>query len=92
MTGVPRRAVVICASTRAATGVYPDRTGPLIVAALREWGFDVDDATVVPDGGGRLRPLLRYPGPPPCSVAAGARGLDAWAAAVGVLPPALVGP
>ena len=50
MTVVPRRAVVICASTRAATGVYPDRTGPLIVAALREWGFDVDDATVVPDG------------------------------------------
>ena len=45
-----RRAVVICASTRAATGVYSDRTGPLIVTALREWGFDVDDATVVPDG------------------------------------------
>lgn len=42
--------MVICASTRAATGVYPDRTGPLIVTALREWGFDVDDATVVPDG------------------------------------------
>jgi molybdenum cofactor synthesis domain-containing protein len=45
-----RRAVVVCASTRAATGVYPDRTGPLIVAALREWGYQVDDATVVPDG------------------------------------------
>ena len=44
------RAVVICASTRAATGVYPDRTGPLIVTALREWGFDVEDATVVADG------------------------------------------
>jgi len=50
VTATARRAVVICASTRAATGVYPDRTGPLIVAALREWGFDVDDATVVPDG------------------------------------------
>lgn len=49
MTG-GRRAVVICASTRAATGVYPDRTGPLIVDALRDWGYDVDDATVVPDG------------------------------------------
>jgi molybdenum cofactor synthesis domain-containing protein len=45
-----RRAVVICASTRAATGVYPDRTGPLIVTALREWGFEVEDAAVVPDG------------------------------------------
>ncbi len=45
-----RRAVVVCASTRAATGVYPDRTGPLIVAVLREWGYQVADATVVPDG------------------------------------------
>ncbi|HEY6742978.1 MAG TPA: molybdopterin-binding protein [Lapillicoccus sp.] len=45
-----RRAVVICASTRAATGVYPDRTGPLVVDALRGWGYDVEDATVVPDG------------------------------------------
>jgi molybdenum cofactor synthesis domain-containing protein len=45
-----KRAVVICASTRAATGVYPDRTGPLIVDALRVWGFDVEDAIVVPDG------------------------------------------
>ena len=46
----PDRAVVICASTRAATGVYEDRTGPLIVAALREWGYEVDDAIVVADG------------------------------------------
>ena len=50
--GVPSspRAVVITCSTRAAGGVYPDRGGPLIVTALREWGFDVDDPTVVPDG------------------------------------------
>ena len=50
--GVPDspRAVVITCSTRAANGVYPDRGGPLIVAALQEWGFDVGDATVVPDG------------------------------------------
>lgn len=41
---------MICASTRAATGVYADRTGPLIVAALRGWGYDVDEAVVVPDG------------------------------------------
>jgi molybdenum cofactor synthesis domain-containing protein len=46
----PRRGVVVCASTRAATGVYPDLTGPLIVDALRQWGFDVNDATVVADG------------------------------------------
>lgn len=45
-----RTGVVICASTRAAAGVYPDRTGPLIVAALREWGFEVGDPVVVADG------------------------------------------
>jgi len=44
------RAVVICASTRAATGVYADTTGPLIVDSLRQWGFDVADPLVVPDG------------------------------------------
>lgn len=43
------RASVVVASTRAATGVYDDRTGPLIVAALEEWGFEVD-RVVVPDG------------------------------------------
>lgn len=44
------RAVVVTCSTRAAGGVYPDRGGPLIVAALREWGFEVGAPTVVPDG------------------------------------------
>jgi molybdenum cofactor synthesis domain-containing protein len=43
-------AVVIAASNRAAAGVYEDRTGPVIVAWLRERGFDVPDPTVVPDG------------------------------------------
>ncbi|HET9022574.1 MAG TPA: MogA/MoaB family molybdenum cofactor biosynthesis protein [Ornithinibacter sp.] len=45
-----RRAVVVTCSTRAATGVYPDRGGALLVEALRSWGCDVADATVVPDG------------------------------------------
>jgi molybdenum cofactor synthesis domain-containing protein len=43
-------AVVITCSTRAATGVYPDRGGPLITSALRAWGFEVADPVVVPDG------------------------------------------
>ena len=43
-------AVVITCSTRAAGGVYPDRGGPLVVEALRQWGFEVADPTVVPDG------------------------------------------
>lgn len=45
-----RRAHVITASNRAAAGVYPDRGGPLVVAWLRERGYQVPDATVAPDG------------------------------------------
>ena len=41
---------VITASNRAAAGVYADRSGPVIVAWLRERGFDCPDAAVVPDG------------------------------------------
>jgi molybdenum cofactor synthesis domain-containing protein len=44
------RATVIAASNRAAAGVYEDTTGPLIVAALEEAGFDVTGPVVVPDG------------------------------------------
>jgi len=44
------RAVVITCSTRAATGVYEDRGGPLVTRALREWGFEAEDPVVVPDG------------------------------------------
>jgi molybdenum cofactor synthesis domain-containing protein len=43
-------AVVITCSTRAAGGVYPDRSGPIIVDTLRAWGFEVGDAVVVADG------------------------------------------
>jgi molybdenum cofactor synthesis domain-containing protein len=44
------RAAVVVASNRAAAGVYEDTTGPLIVAALREAGFTVEEPAVVPDG------------------------------------------
>lgn len=44
------KAVVVVASNRAAAGVYDDTTGPLIVEALREAGFDVEAPVVVPDG------------------------------------------
>ena len=47
---VTRSAVVITCSTRAADGVYPDRSGPIIVDVLRGWGFTVDEAVVVADG------------------------------------------
>lgn len=44
------RALAVTASNRAAAGVYQDRGGPLIVAALTELGFDADGPLVVPDG------------------------------------------
>lgn len=45
------RALAISVSNRAATGVYEDRSGPLLVALLREAGCaDVDGPLVVPDG------------------------------------------
>jgi molybdenum cofactor synthesis domain-containing protein len=52
MSGRPEklRALAVTASNRAAAGVYEDRGGPLIVAALRQLGFAVDGPRVVPDG------------------------------------------
>jgi molybdenum cofactor synthesis domain-containing protein len=44
------RAAVVVASNRAASGVYADETGPLIVDWLRGQGFDCDEPAVVPDG------------------------------------------
>lgn len=41
---------VITASNRAASGVYDDRTGPIIVDWLRSRGYDVPAPVVVPDG------------------------------------------
>ncbi|MDX6231867.1 MAG: hypothetical protein QOH68_835 [Nocardioidaceae bacterium] len=44
------KAAVVVASNRASTGVYEDTTGPLIVDALRAWGFEVGAPAVVGDG------------------------------------------
>jgi molybdenum cofactor synthesis domain-containing protein len=45
-----RTARVVTASNRAAAGVYSDKTGPLITGWLRDHGYDVAPAEVVPDG------------------------------------------
>jgi molybdenum cofactor synthesis domain-containing protein len=45
-----RSARVIIASTRAAAGVYEDRTGPILVAWLADRGLEVDAPVVVTDG------------------------------------------
>jgi molybdenum cofactor synthesis domain-containing protein len=44
------RALVVSVSTRAATGIYVDRTGPLVVESLEGIGFEVAGPQVVPDG------------------------------------------
>ena len=43
-------AVVITVSTRAAAGVYEDKSGPIIASALHDLGFEVLGPAVVPDG------------------------------------------
>lgn len=53
-----RTARVVIASTRAANGVYEDRTGPVIVEWLRGRGFDVPDPIVVADGMAVSRALI----------------------------------
>ncbi|MGV1010148.1 MAG: MogA/MoaB family molybdenum cofactor biosynthesis protein [Dermatophilaceae bacterium] len=46
----PPRAVVIVVSTRAASGVSEDRTGPVIAQRLSDWGYAVTGPLVVADG------------------------------------------
>ena len=50
MEPIVSTARVVVASNRASAGVYEDRTGPIIVAWLRERGHDVGDPQVVADG------------------------------------------
>ncbi|MDO4916539.1 MAG: MogA/MoaB family molybdenum cofactor biosynthesis protein [Rothia sp. (in: high G+C Gram-positive bacteria)] len=44
-----KNALVIVASTRAAKGIYTDRSGPLLVEWLRAQGFNTPDAVVIAD-------------------------------------------
>jgi molybdenum cofactor synthesis domain-containing protein len=41
---------VITVSTRAAAGVWEDRSGPVVVEALTALGFDCEGPIIVPDG------------------------------------------
>lgn len=50
MTMSARTGRVVIASTRAAGGVYADRTGPLIVDWLTARGVQTPEPVVVPDG------------------------------------------
>jgi molybdenum cofactor synthesis domain-containing protein len=44
------RALAITASNRAAAGIYPDKSGPVLADLLREAGCEVSGPVVVPDG------------------------------------------
>jgi molybdenum cofactor synthesis domain-containing protein len=50
MTDGALRGAVVVASNRAATGVYEDATGPLLVEFLNGLGFATGAPAVVPDG------------------------------------------
>ncbi len=50
---------VVTVSTRAAAGVYPDRSGDLLVELAGRAGHTVIDRRVVPDGEDALAELLR---------------------------------
>ncbi|KHL00804.1 MogA/MoaB family molybdenum cofactor biosynthesis protein [Sinomonas humi] len=73
-----RRAGIVIASTRAATGIYEDQSAPVIADWLTEHGFDIIPAAVVPDGpsvGAALRGLLALA--PSVVVTSGGTGLSA---------------
>ncbi|WP_338054077.1 MogA/MoaB family molybdenum cofactor biosynthesis protein [Streptomyces spiramenti] len=50
MTAPRYRALAVTASNRAASGVYRDTGGPLVVEELRALGFATEGPQVVPDG------------------------------------------
>ncbi len=56
-TAPARRALVITASTRAAAGLWPDRSGPILAEGLTNLGLAVDGPVVVGpcDAGGAAR-------------------------------------
>lgn len=63
-----RTGLVIVASTRAAQGVYEDRSGPIAVEFLRRKGFDTPAPLVVPDAGVAAAVGEVFAGEPPSVV------------------------
>ena len=52
-------AAVITCSDRAAAGIYPDRSGPLLLEALNGLGFETRGPRVVPDNLVMIRAAIR---------------------------------
>lgn len=44
-----KRAVVITASNRAFNGIYEDRSGQILLAGLRNLGYEIPQVTLLPD-------------------------------------------
>jgi molybdenum cofactor synthesis domain-containing protein len=53
------KAAVVTVSNRSAAGTRADTGGPVAVEALREAGFDCDEAVIIPDGADRVTTALR---------------------------------
>lgn len=73
----PRTAGVVVSSNRASAGIYPDTSGPVLVAWLERAGFTVRPAMVVPDGApvrAALKELLAVP--PSVILTTGGTGLS----------------
>lgn len=58
-TAQTSRAAVITVSDRSAEGHRPDTSGPTAVATLRENGYLVDEAQIVPDGEAPVADAIR---------------------------------
>ena len=52
-------AAVITCSDRAAAGIYPDRSGPLLRESLNGLGFETREPRVVPDNLAMIRAAIR---------------------------------
>lgn len=49
MEAAMKTALVITASNRASAGVYEDKSGKLLVAGLKELGYEITESVVLPD-------------------------------------------
>jgi molybdenum cofactor synthesis domain-containing protein len=49
-----KRAVVITASNRAFNGIYEDRSGQILLAGLRELGYEIPQVTLLPDDASQI--------------------------------------
>ncbi len=54
-----KRAVVITASNRAFNGIYEDRSGQILLAGLRELGYEIPEVTLLPDDAEKIAAAIK---------------------------------